>query len=600
MRSKSIVLLVLGLVPFAMAVGCGGGDETAGGSWWEKEKKDGGGAGSSTGGAGLGGSGGSGGTIKTDGGDGKCTGECTTSKRGAGTADPFDTTKHESANVSVDGDGALVLDRTATQSPHLIWIANSQGNVVSKVDTTTFVELGRYKTGTGDPSRTSVNAVGDVYVGNRGGHSVTKISASGDKCPDTNKDGKITTSHGPSEVLAYGQDDCKLWETPLNGTIRGVAADDKYTQVTVDPDLPPQVKEEHYVWVGSLPEGHLWKLDGTTGAVLLTTKVPCPSGAYGLALDGKGQLWMATNDGCVSRLDTNKCVDDASCNVPVCNTACAANGNCPETCDDAVKQAIDMPDGTYGITVDFKQRVWLGGGKGIKRYDPHVPAAQRYTASVNGFSHGIAADANGWIWGARNPDVVRLNGDSMQFTEIAVGSSKGMAVDKDGKIWAISYQKEFASVIVPGADINDNAVSQPVHGLIGPYTYSDMTGLQAALAKNDPGRYLETFPGCTEGDTRWVELTWDATVPPNTSVLFRVRTAATDAALASAKWVTAAMVPSAVPPVDLDAKFKAAGVKPDKFLDVEVWLSVSVNDQSLITPKVKNFGVTFSCPPSVT
>jgi len=608
MRIPTIPVLLVGSLFIAASVNGCGSDES--GSTWSGNGNDGGTLDGSAGGGGsksdasAAGNAGSAGQIVTDGGSTGCTGDCKTEETGAGTSDPFDPATNDSSGVNLDPNGALVLDRSASQSPRIIWIANSTQSTVSKVDTTTYQELGRYRTGKGDPSRTSVDAVGDVYVGNRTGHSLTKISALGAKCPDTNQDGAITTSTGAADILAYGQDDCVLWETPLNGTIRGVAAQDVYKEVVTDPDLPPDIQEEHYVWVSSLPEGNLWKLDGVTGKVLLTTKVPCPAGGYGLALAGGGQLWAATNQGCLSRIDTTKCVDDASCAAePVCTTSCQASGECSDSCDSAMMQAITMPEGPYGITVDYKQRIWLGGGTGLKRYIPTAPAASRYTHSgANGFSHGVAADANGWVWGANNNGkVIRMNGDTLENTYVDVGgSTKGMAVDKDGKIWSISYSQTYASVIKPGPGLSDNAATpHAVEGLVGPYTYSDMTGLQAILAKNDPGHYRERFTGCNTGKTSWYQLDWDVETPAGTSVMFRVRTAATEAALDAAKWVTVAVIPTAVPPVDLDAKLKGAGINPEKFLDVEVWLSVSQSTQSLVTPKVTSFGVTHSCPPAI-
>jgi len=610
MRARSICFVLVGSLSLAASVyGCGSEDS---GSTWAGNS-DAGTTDSSAGGSGQGGKdAGPGGNadaqISTDGAaGGTCVGDCTTDQTGAGTEDPFDPDSNGSG-VNLDDDGSLILDRSASQSPHIIWIANSDQGTVSKVDTTTYKELGRYRTGPGssDPSRTSVDAVGDVYVGNRGGKSMTKISALGPKCPDTNGDGKITTSTGPTDILAWGQDDCALWNTPLpgSGLIRGAAAHDIYKEVTVDPDLPPEIHEEHYVWASSLPAGDLWKLDGVTGKILIKTKVPCSAGGYGLALDGSGMLWAATNGGCLSRIDTTQCVDDASCAAQVCATQCAASGACSDQCDSAVMQAITMPEGTYGITVDFKQRVWLGGGTGLKRYIPTAPAATRYAhGGATGFSHGVAADANGWIWGANSSaGVVRMNGDTLEHLMIpATLSAKGMAVDKDGKIWSISYKQTWASVIKPGPGLNDNDVTpKAVQGLVGPYTYSDMTGLQAILAKNDPGHYRERIEGCSgTKTTTWATLDWDVMTPAGTSVMFRVRSAATEAALETAKWVTVAVIPTAVPPVNLDAKLKAAGVTPGKFLDVEVWLSVAQSTQSLVTPKVKSFSVTHSCPPDV-
>ena len=98
-----------------------------------------------------------------------------------------------------------------------IWIANSWEGTVSKIDTLTGTELGRYRTGPQadpDPSRTSVNLAGDVAVVNRGG-SIAKIDARSDQCPDRDGDGVVRTSTGPDDVLPFGTDDCLAWHVPL-------------------------------------------------------------------------------------------------------------------------------------------------------------------------------------------------------------------------------------------------------------------------------------------------------------------------------------------------------------------------------------------------
>ena len=62
-----------------------------------------------------------------------------------------------------NGEGELELS--------YIWIANTQQGTISKIDTQTMLEEGRYqaKPSNGDPSRTSVNLQGDVAVANRPG-----------------------------------------------------------------------------------------------------------------------------------------------------------------------------------------------------------------------------------------------------------------------------------------------------------------------------------------------------------------------------------------------------------------------------------------------
>src|SRR5690606_8573123 len=109
------------------------------------------------------------------------------------------------------------------------------------------------------------------------------------------------------------------------------------------------------------------------------------------------------------------CVSDCSSGTCVC-TSCNNS-----TCDAAIKERIRVASSgtTYGLTVDFKQRVWFGGTR-IIRYDPSQPAASRLTmvstlasGGTMPFIHGIAADAEGWIWGADvGNGIVRLEGDN--------------------------------------------------------------------------------------------------------------------------------------------------------------------------------------------
>ncbi|MBI4702201.1 MAG: hypothetical protein HY744_13820 [Deltaproteobacteria bacterium] len=524
---------------------------------------------------------------------------CTKESTGAGTEQPFDPEKKESENVGLDEGGALVLDQSKSDIPGIIWISNTGQNTVSKIDTTTFQELGRYRIGTGDPSRTSVNSQGDVFVGCRGGQSLTKISSAGKDCPDTNKDGQITTSSGPNDILAWGQDDCVLWDVPVPNPplVRGVAAQD----VMAQPDDPDVSQMNHYVWVGGTSHKTAYKLDGNDGKLLIQTAAP--TCIYGLALDGKGMLWMSGNvcGAEFGRIDTTKCVDQASCDsFPVCDSTCN-EGGCSANCDGAVKERISIPHGVYGITVDFKQRVWVGGS-GIKRYDPAAPAAQRYKVIGDvPFVHGIAADSKGSVWGAAyTSGIVRVNGDTLEKVMVGVPNAKGMAVDKDGKIWGVAYGSE-AHVVVPGqGGLGDFAtIPNAVTGLVGCYTYSDMTGQQLSLALNKPGYYREVFDGCADGATGWQELFWDVELEAKTAVRFRARTAATAPELEGAKWVTVANIPSDESPASLGQAFANAGIPTQRLLEVEVRLEGWLDVDKYLTPHVKSFGVVYSCGPAI-
>ena len=118
-----------------------------------------------------------------------------------GNAAPLDACSNECTKVPCDQQEGNPGDLLS-----YIWIANSGQGTVSKIETKTGIEVGRYQVQGGNPSRTSVNLLGDVAVSSRDPGGVTKIAARLDSCIDKNNDGAITTSNGPNNVLPLGQD----------------------------------------------------------------------------------------------------------------------------------------------------------------------------------------------------------------------------------------------------------------------------------------------------------------------------------------------------------------------------------------------------------
>jgi len=529
---------------------------------------------------------------------GDCNPSCRSISRGIGGDAAFDPETDDSDGVGLDAEGALILDSARIASNH-IWIANTPEGTISKFDTETYEELARYSTGPGgsgnDPSRTSVNSRGDVYVGNRGGATVTRISTLGDGCPDTNGDGVLTTSGSGTEVLAWGQDDCVLWNTDLGSfsargrRIRAVAAQDIEG---------PDGELVEYVWIGAWDDNRIFKLDGQTGEVLLHTDAPVTP--YGFALDEVGNLWISTRNGQrIGRLDTNRCVDTASCTVSTCSGEAA--------CDDAIKQAISVPVTPYGITVDFNQRVWIGGDN-IVRYDPMAAAGSRLRVVSLPFGggiavHGIAADAAGFVWGAAQGNgIVRVDADTLAFTIVAGSQgypNKGMAVDGQGKIWSIAQQNR-ALVVTPGPGLMDNALNTEVaRSLVTPYTYSDMTGVQLRLATNPRGYYRRIYEACEGAEAAtpvWSHILWEADVPAGTRLTFRVRTADTREDLAAADWIGVAGVPSDMSPASILDALTAAGVMSGHFLEIEVVLHAERRStMEIISPRLRRIEVGHYC-----
>ncbi len=290
-------------------------------------------------------------------------------------------------------------------------------------------------------------------------------------------------------------------------------------------------------------------------------------------------------------IDTRRCVDNASCDVPICE----ADG------DDCIKQRIPMPVGGYGITVDFKQRVWIGGS--VARYDPFAPPGARWTVVPPiGFVHGIAADSEGYVWGAAMGAVYRINADDpSQLVSVAGAegwSAKGAAVDAEGKIWMINISHNNATVIVPGPGINDATVMTGIAPVFStPYTYSDMTGTQQRYAMEPHGFYRATLAGCEDGETQWQSLTFNVTTPPHATVVIRVRTADALDALEDARWVTVASIPPDVSPVSVADALSREGVTPGAYLQVDIGLQSDIVDSTEpLSPVVYDLSVVHYCP----
>ncbi len=544
---------------------------------------------------GNGGGGGGGGGDSDDAGSGpgdECCTDCLVRAIGIGETNPFDIQADESEFVDTDSAGALIVNKQNSKYNRYLWVAESNLPGVVKIDLESFAIVGRYRTPGASTSRTTVNALGEAFVGSRSGTTgVTKILPDGAGCPDTNGDGVITTSTGPDDVLAYGQDDCVAWHAQTLGDIRGLAAQDiagiDPEEVCSGNDTSISVPDEHYVWAGGL-HGKIYKIDAESGAILMT--LDAPSSVYGMALAGDGRLW--TGQG-LAFIDTLQCVDETACQAaPVCTQNCSEL-NCPNTCDGAVKATIMGVSG-YGITVDCKDRVWMSNGA-TKRYDPQGAINMRLAQGPNSSYGGIAADASGWIWASNNTSTTRIDAETMAGVVIAA-PNKGVAVDSRGRV--ITVQNTGIHLIEPGATLDDYTLTNNVATLRGfAYAYSDMTGVQTRLASDEPGWYRHVFEGCAnEALTDWRKLEWDIDTPAGTYALFMVRSADSVGDLADAPWKPAVSCASG----DDCKTVEETG----QFLEVEVRLTASVTDEAGgqgcasepgLSARIKRFAAKYAC-----
>jgi hypothetical protein len=198
------------------------------------------------------------------------------------------------------------------------------------------------------------------------------------------------------------------------------------------------------------PGVHVVRVDGDSGVVEAAVKIPeiIPGfyGIYGGAVDAGGNFWGAQLcGGDILRVDIETMDYQVWAN-PVCG---------------------------YGMTVDSMGQVWSCSSE-VGRFEPDTETWQ--TAQANG-SGGCMEDGQGTLWLASSP-LVGVDIETLQIvaTWPLPEYVHGVSIDFQGYVWGVSMGTN-AYRVDPTTGVFDT-----VGGLVGPYTYSDMTGFALANA----------------------------------------------------------------------------------------------------------------------
>ena len=232
----------------------------------------------------------------------------------------------------------LVLSDTTTPFP-FIYIANSGRGTIVRIDIATGSILGEYYTapsGMGrNPSRTTVDQFGNVWVSNRDENGVsggrnkgsivrvgliiggTRVNANGslnsageylkppfkyNTCIDRNSDGLIRTSRAANNMLSWSN----TGGADTNGGV-STASDEciiNYTRVAATNTRTVAIDANNDVWVGGANTAHE-KVSGLTGQPVPGTEFNLGCGGYGGLIDRNGVLWSARFGTGLLRFDTN-------------------------------------------------------------------------------------------------------------------------------------------------------------------------------------------------------------------------------------------------------------------------------------------------------
>lgn len=431
-------------------------------------------------------------------------------------------------------------------------VACSARGTIVRIDVNTGAILGEYFTapnGMGrDPSRTTVDQLGNVWVSNRaegggGKGSVTRVGlvlggTRGDKdpvsgaftpnangeylqgpflystCPDRDGDGLIRTSRGLGNILTWSN----AAGADTNGGVS--TADDEaiinYTRIVGSNARTVAIDANNDVWTGGLGDQEHEKLDGITGQPIPGTQFNLFAGGYGGLIDQSGILWSARGGSGLLRYD------------PATNTGTSLGNGC----------------GDYGLGIDpATGNIWhtrLSGGT-VAVISPAGACLASYSYG-SGNAQGCAVDANGDVWvahalfGATTVGHLRTDGTFVGNVPLSFGgasgnSPTGVAVDANGKVWVTCYNTHQAMRIDPnagalgGGGFPIGAVDLIVD--LGPsafpYNYSDMTGFVNATT-NPSGTWTVVQDSGVVGKA-WGMISWNSQEPAGTSITVEARVA---------------------------------------------------------------------------
>jgi streptogramin lyase len=478
---------------------------------------------------------------------GTCDLSCIKQEIGPDFGKPFDTNGKKGLKINANGYIELDIGKTSTNLNH-IWIANSSENTVSKLNTKTGVEEGRYSI-CSNPSRTSVDLNGDCWVGCRGDGSVAKIRVNKKDCVDKNGNGNIETSSGKNIV---SNDECiQFIVNPDGKTVARAAGVDK----------------DNHAWIGFWNSKRLRRLEPNAGQSVDQINIGC--NPYGLVIDQKGIIWIAGR-GCSALLRVD-----------------------PKT--KSVQNVGKGGGSPYGINVDMFGRIWVADTTtSSSRYDPITK--QWAVVKHNNRSRGIATSNDGHVYVAldQTSSVAKINVVTLTVMQhISLGSGRypvGIAVDYDGYVWAVNQSKSSATKIDP----TKNSVVGEYSVGKGPYTYSDMTGYTLHNYTAPKGDFQHTFGyggwGGTVAETKttteWEQIDVDFTLPEDSFIDLRYRVADDLKLMETTQWSKkiGPFPPNKFP-------YKLQGVK-GRFLQVEVFMQASKNKLSPIIKSLSAKGKT--------
>jgi len=423
-----------------------------------------------------------------------------------------------SINLVASPSDQLQLDDQSNPFP-FIWVAASNRGTVIKIDTQTGAILGEYWTApqnmAKNPSRTTVDKDGNVWVGNRDEASGNMGSAvhvglqENGECVDRNGNGVIDTSTGLGDIRG--------WSNAGNADLSGgvSTADDECIIHFVRTDgvrnRHVSVDANNSVWIagGAFSDGirHYHQFDKNGNSLRsinmanpAQTGEPGPVGpcCYGGLVSPDGILWGSTLSPSLLRIDPSK----------------------PDGDPDLVR-ITNLGMTSYGMGIDSQGNVWVSNiGTTVQKVNSAGVVVGTFGLTGGG-GRGVAVtpDDDVWVANSSSASVTRLTNAGVVVATIPVGSSPtGVAVDAAGKVWITNLGSHTVSRIDPATNLVDLTVSLGAGA--GPYNYSDMTG-SILIGPPNVGTWNLVHDTGVPG-ALWGSVSWNGRTPNDSSLTVTV------------------------------------------------------------------------------
>ncbi|MCX7909319.1 MAG: hypothetical protein N2560_07375, partial [Ignavibacteria bacterium] len=367
--------------------------------------------------------------------------------------------------------------------------ASSRGTVV-RIDVETGEVIGEYYTypnGQGDPSRTTVDAWGNLWVGNRTTNAgLTKIAlvVGGTRCDslgrpnpngqylkppfdwvsvgdwrnlDRNRDGLIKTSKGLQNILRWEnlnlppEDElivfCKIFNSEDLNNIRHISVD-----------------LDNNIWVGgfSFPISQGYTIINNSNGDILMPITKYKAGGYGGFVNSSGFLVSSGHQNGILILNTKKpsfYFVDPNVKIYGCSPALEENMFWATHLESnkILKYKIDTVNKKCTQILEREILPQYGRGICVSRKDGNVWIA----SSIGSGKHVIRFNPNN-----NKVDTILLSSETTEPT--------GVAIDYNENVWVTNRQTHNVMRINPKT--NKVELTIDLGPGAGPYTYSDMTG----------------------------------------------------------------------------------------------------------------------------